>query len=47
MLIRVKDLIKDYAEGEVVTHVLRGLSFEIKKESLFLLWGHLAQENQH
>lgn len=39
MLIRVKDLIKDYAEGEVVTHVLRGLSFEIKKGEFVSIMG--------
>ncbi|MFA5087362.1 MAG: ABC transporter ATP-binding protein [Candidatus Paceibacterota bacterium] len=39
MLISVRDLKKDYREGEVVTNVLKGLSFDIHKGEFVSIMG--------
>ena len=39
MLIKVNDLKKDYHSGEVVTHVLHGLSFEIDRGEFVAIMG--------
>lgn len=39
MLISVKDLKKEYRETEVVTNVLKGLTFDIKKGEFVSIMG--------
>jgi putative ABC transport system ATP-binding protein len=39
MLISVKNLKKDFVNGEVVTSVLKGISFEIEKGSFVSIMG--------
>ncbi len=38
-LIKLKNIVKDYQNGEVVTHVLRGISFEVEKGEFTAIMG--------
>jgi putative ABC transport system ATP-binding protein len=38
-LIKVKDIVKDYKNGDVVTHVLRGVSFDVKEGEFVAIMG--------
>jgi putative ABC transport system ATP-binding protein len=38
-LIKVKDIVKDYKNGDVVTHVLKGVSFDVKEGEFVAIMG--------
>ena len=44
-IIKVVDLNKKYVNDEVVTPVLHGVTFSVKKGSSLRLWVHRVQEN--